>query len=224
MFPVLEKLRGGLVVSCQAHEQEPLHGPVLMAAMAYSAELGGAVGLRVNGKEDIELVRRTVRIPIIGILKVPGKVRKWITPTIETAKTVIAAGADLVAVHATVDRDFGDKLEDIVEAAHRLNTPVMADCGTLEDAIYAEKSGCDIIGTTLAHGVGRPVPDFDLLKAFVDRLSRPVMAEGGYWYPEQVVKAFELGVFSVTIGTAITRPREITRHFVEAIERFHKSR
>ena len=50
------------------------------------------------------------------------------------------------------------------------------------------------------------------------QLGAPVMAEGGFWYPEQVVKALELGVWAVVVGSAITRPLEITRRFVRAIE------
>ena len=33
----LDSLEGGLVVSCQAREDNPLHGPVFMAAMAAAA-------------------------------------------------------------------------------------------------------------------------------------------------------------------------------------------
>ena len=34
--------KGALVVSCQAHADNPLHGPVYMSAMAKAAEAGGA--------------------------------------------------------------------------------------------------------------------------------------------------------------------------------------
>ena len=40
---ILEQLRGGLVVSCQARPGNPLRGADHMAAMAAAAELGGAV-------------------------------------------------------------------------------------------------------------------------------------------------------------------------------------
>jgi N-acylglucosamine-6-phosphate 2-epimerase len=44
------------------------------------------------------------------------------------------------------------------------------------------------------------------------------VAEGGFWYPEQVVEALELGVWAVVVGSAITRPLEITRRFVRALQ------
>ena len=40
---VLEQVRGGLIVSCQALADEPLHSSYIMARMAYAAMLGGAV-------------------------------------------------------------------------------------------------------------------------------------------------------------------------------------
>ena len=50
-------------------------------------------------------------------------------------------------------------------------------------------------------------------------LSIPVIAEGGIWSPEQLQKALEAGATAAVVGTAITRPREITRRFVSAIEK-----
>jgi N-acylglucosamine-6-phosphate 2-epimerase len=40
---------GTLVVSCQAREDNPLHGPAFMTAMARAAIAGGAGGIRANG-------------------------------------------------------------------------------------------------------------------------------------------------------------------------------
>lgn len=46
-------LKRGLIVSCQAQEDEALYGSGMMARMALAAEMGGAEGLRVNGIEHI---------------------------------------------------------------------------------------------------------------------------------------------------------------------------
>lgn len=51
---ILEKLAGGLIVSCQAGKGEPLCGSHFMAAMAQSAELGGAAGIRTDGPDNIQ--------------------------------------------------------------------------------------------------------------------------------------------------------------------------
>ncbi|MDU5373495.1 MAG: N-acetylmannosamine-6-phosphate 2-epimerase, partial [Anaerococcus vaginalis] len=38
----LEKLRGKLIVSCQALDDEPLHSSFIMGKMALAAKIGGA--------------------------------------------------------------------------------------------------------------------------------------------------------------------------------------
>lgn len=65
----LSKTRGGLIVSCQALETEPLHSSYIMSRMAYAAKLGGACGIRANSVEDIRAIRATVDLPMIGIIK-----------------------------------------------------------------------------------------------------------------------------------------------------------
>ena len=52
-YSVLERIRGGLIVSCQALEEEPLHSSYIMSRMAYAAKEGGAVGIRANTVADI---------------------------------------------------------------------------------------------------------------------------------------------------------------------------
>ena len=50
---VLEKIKGGVVVSCQALENEPLHSSFIMGRMALDAKEGGSVGIRANTTEYI---------------------------------------------------------------------------------------------------------------------------------------------------------------------------
>ena len=66
---ILEQIKGGLIVSCQALEEEPLHGSEIMARMALAAQLGGAVGIRANTVADILAIRKLVDLPVIGIIK-----------------------------------------------------------------------------------------------------------------------------------------------------------
>ena len=53
----LEKLKGHLIVSCQALPHEPLHSSFIMGRMAKAAAEGGAMGIRANTKEDIAEIK-----------------------------------------------------------------------------------------------------------------------------------------------------------------------
>ena len=65
----LEKVKGGLIVSCQALPNEPMHSSFIMGRFARAAVEGGAVGIRANTREDIAEIKRNVTVPIIGIVK-----------------------------------------------------------------------------------------------------------------------------------------------------------
>src|SRR5690606_22066477 len=90
------------VVSCQALEDEPLHGSNHMVAMAKAAQLGGAVGIRANGLQDIAAIKRSVNLPVIGLNKRQiADFDMYITPTLADALAVHEAGADIVAIDGT---------------------------------------------------------------------------------------------------------------------------
>ena len=218
---VLRTIQRGLIVSCQALEEEPLHGPMLMAAMARAVQLGGAVGIRANGPQDVEVIKRITGLPVSGIHKMTnGAGEMAITPTFSLAEELVRSGADIIAVDVRRTRPFGEPLAELLPRIRReLGVPVMADCATVEDARAAVEIGVDLVASTFGfrqNGLGTE-PDFQLLRDML-QLGVPVVAEGGFWYPEQVVEALELGVWAVVVGSAITRPLEITRRFVRAIE------
>lgn len=48
----------GLIVSCQALPEEPLHSSFIMSKMALAAYQGGAKGIRANTKEDIIAIKK----------------------------------------------------------------------------------------------------------------------------------------------------------------------
>ena len=57
-----------------------------------------------------------------------------------------------------------------------------------------------------------------IMKRLVQECGRPVIAEGGIWTPAQLKAALDTGVWAAVVGTAITRPREITKRFVAAMK------
>jgi N-acylglucosamine-6-phosphate 2-epimerase len=108
----------------------------------------------------------------------------------------------------------------MVEKIHNeLNLPVMADVATFEEGLYAEKVGCDFIGTTLSGYTNETKhiiePDFELLSK-LSSLSTPIICEGRLREPCAIRKAFECGAFAVVVGNAITGTDWLVREFVEA--------
>jgi N-acylglucosamine-6-phosphate 2-epimerase len=219
----IDKVQGGLIVSCQALADEPLHGAFIMSRMALAAEQGGAVGIRANGADDIFSIHQTVRLPIIGIEK-DGNEGVYITPTFAHAQRIAEAGASVIALDATLrPRPDSNTLDDLIERIHnKLNLPVMADVSTLEEAFKAQALGADIIGTTLAgytpYSRQLTDPDWELLQAMVKQLSVPIIAEGRIHTPEHARQALQLGAVAVVVGGAITRPQQITTRFVNEIK------
>lgn len=222
----IHRLKGGLAVSCQAGPESALHDAVFIAALAQEAERGGAVGLRIDSPENIAAVRRISSLPIIGIFKQqkPGW-EIYITPTLESARTVVEAGADIVALDATArHRPDGLTLAELIARLHdSLGVPVMADISTCEEGIQAAAAGADLVGTTLSGYTphSRPavphLPDLDLIRELDASVSVPIIAEGRITTPEQAAAALVAGAYAVVVGTAITAPAAITQRFAEAL-------
>lgn len=225
MDPVIKRLRGGLIVSCQADPGDPLYGPVHMAAMARAAEAGGAAGIRANSPEDVAGIKSAVSIPVIGLFKrrYDGS-PVYITPTMTEVRATVAAGADILAVQLT-DQPRPDGLsntEFLAMIRREFPTlPVMADISTLAEGLKAAEMGAALISTTMSgytpYSPQQPGPDLALVRELAQRSSTPVVAEGRLSTPTDCRIALEAGAFAVVVGTAITRPQVVTGWFVEAM-------
>jgi N-acylglucosamine-6-phosphate 2-epimerase len=222
---VLKGLKGGLVVSCQARPGSPLRDKQIMAAMARAAEMGGAVGIRANGPEDIAAIRQAVNLPIIGIYKqMLAGTEVYITPTLEAAQQAARAGADIVAVDATArPRPDGVGAAEMIQMCKAsLGLPVMADISVLSEGIAAAEAGADLISTTLAGYTGyshpRETPDFDLVRDLVTHLPHSrIVVEGHISSLAEACRALELGAYAVVVGAAITQVDWITHRFATAM-------
>ena len=223
---VLSQIKGGLVVSCQALSDETLHSSIIMGRMAYAAMLGGACGIRANTPEDILQIRREVDLPIIGLTKcVSPDSPVYITPTLCEVDALCEAGCEIIAMDATDRPHTGGLTIEALFPQVRAKYPeqlFMADIATFEEGLNAQRLGFDLVSTTLsgytADTKDRVLPDFELMRRLSLALSIPVIGEGGIWSPDELKKAMEQGVFACVVGTAITRPREITRRFADAIK------
>lgn len=222
---ILKLIKGKLIVSCQALEEEPLHSPYIMSKMAVAAMQGGASGIRSNSYEDIKAIKNIVDLPIIGLVKrIYSDSEIYITPTVKEVDEIISAGADILAMDATSRlRPNGVTLEEFYgEIRERYkDIIIMADISNYEEGVEAEKLGFDIVGTTLcgytSYTEGTELPNYDLIGRLVKKLKIPVIAEGGICYPYQLKKVINMGIFSAVVGTAITRPMDITKKFVSVI-------
>jgi N-acylglucosamine-6-phosphate 2-epimerase len=217
----IQGLFNGLIVSCQAPIDSPLHDPLVIAAMAQASVNQGAVAVRIDTPAHVEAVRRQCpTTPIIGLWKqqLPGS-DVYITPQFHHAEAIAEAGADIIAIDATLrQRPEGETVETLIARIHdELGKLVMADVDTIENAICAtqqrfaiasRKAGADIVGTTLygytAQTQHLSPPGFDLLSQIVEQLDVPVICEGGIASPQMAQEALKRGAYAVVVGTAIT--------------------
>lgn len=208
---VIEALRHGLIVSCQAPIDSPLYEPTVIAAIARSAANQGAVGVRIDTPAHISAVRQQVTAPIVGLWKqqLPGY-EVYITPQFHHAAVLAQAGADIIAIDATLrNRPEGETVASLIAQIHsELGKPVMADVDTLEAAIAAEAAGADLVATTLYGYTAQTnhlyPPGFELLTELVEQLDIPAICEGGISSPDLARHALDLGAYAVVVGTAIT--------------------
>ncbi len=222
---ILDKLKGKLIVSCQALEDEPLHSSFIMSRMAIAAKVGGASGIRAQSVEDINEIMKVCDLPVIGIIKRNyNDSEVYITPTLLEVKELLTTPCQIIALDATSrQRPNNEKCEDLVKYIHAHGRLAMADCSTYEECVKAQDMGFDIVSTTLCgytdYSKHLEGPDFELLKKCVETLKVPVIAEGKINTPEDLKRVIEeCHVFSAVVGGAITRPQQITQRFVNVLK------
>ena len=224
----ISNLKGKLIVSCQALPDEPLHSSFIMGRMALAAKQGGASGIRANTREDISEIQSQTDLPIIGIVKRDYEDSSvYITPTMKEVEELMEVHPEIIALDATGRlRPNGLELHDFF---HRLKETYpdqlwMADCSTVEEALYADSLGFDFIGTTMvgytpqSEGLRIEEDDFAILRQIISKSKHPVIAEGNIDTPAKAKRVIELGAFCVVVGSIITRPQLITRAFARVLE------
>lgn len=224
----LDKIKNNLIVSCQALPDEPLHSSFIMGRMAKAAKEGGAMGIRANEKADISEIKSQVDLPVIGIVKRDyPDCAVYITPTIKEVDELVEAGSEIIAVDATKNlRPNNQSLEEFYKEVKSKypNQKLMADCSTVEEALFADQLGFDYIGTTLVgytdHSKHLKIDDndFEIIREILAKAKSPVIAEGNIDSPQKVVRVLELGCYSVVVGSIITRPQVITKRFTDYMQ------
>ncbi|WP_312692666.1 N-acetylmannosamine-6-phosphate 2-epimerase [Caproiciproducens sp.] len=230
----LNELKKGLIVSCQATSEEPMRDSAIMGRFALAAEIGGAVGVRINGVADILAAKQLVKVPVIGLVKhtYPGY-WSYITPTLRDVESVYITGAEIVAVDVSrlpkpEGKDAATLIREIKK--HFPDILLLGDVSTAEEGLAAVDVGVDLLSTTLAgyteytrhlddpRIIELQDPDIQLVADLAAKAGVPVIAEGRYWDDTLAIRAFEAGAHNVVIGAGITRPQIITKKIVDNIQ------
>ena len=229
MIDIFQKVKGRLIVSCQAEEGSPFNSPEGVGAFAQCAAQGGAAGIRSCGIEKTDYLIRHSRLPVIGLTKshfADGFVR--ITGSFKEVEALMAIDTPLIAVVGTFRlRENGltgpEYIRKIKERYDGIK--IMSDISTVDEAIACREAGADCVSTTLCgytpytmketkHG-----PSLEILRNCVKALPDcPVFAEGRYNTPVEAARGIENGAWAVVVGSAITRPHLITQWFSEALQ------
>jgi len=228
MDSMLQKIKGKLIVSCQAEGDSPFNTPEGVSWFAISAAMGGAAAIRSEGAAKTRKIVASVNLPVIGLKKSLFEDRSvCITGSYEDVWQMVDAGCDMVAIDGTFRiRENVTGPEFIKKVRTIYDIPVMADIATYEQGLACMEAGADCVSTTLsgytpdASASANSGPDLELVESLSKQLGHrlPVVAEGRYNSPEMARRAMDKGAWAVVVGTAITRPQIITKWFKDAIE------
>ncbi|MDH6357886.1 N-acetylmannosamine-6-phosphate 2-epimerase [Parabacteroides sp. PF5-9] len=224
---IIESFKNGLIVSCQVQHDDPVYSEEFVLKMAIAAQWGGAVGIRANSPEQIRMIKQQVDLPMIGLWKIwHDDTDVFITPTLDAAKAVWEAGAEIIALDCT------DQITHEGKPAYELlpivkkeipEALIFADISTYEEGVRAIELGADIVGPTLygytaatKHIEQPDLREFArMCRDFKDKAY--VIMEGHLYTPEDAMKCIYLGAHAVVVGSAITRPHLITKRFVDLL-------
>ena len=230
---LLEGLTDGLIVSCQVQHDDPIYTDDIVVKMAEAAKWAGAVAIRANSPEQIKAIKEKVDLPMIGLWKIwHDDTDVFITPTLEAAKAVWEAGAEIIALDCTAQTTHeGTQAWDLIKEVKKEipEAIIFADVSNYEEARRAIDNGADIVAPTLygytketQHIEGADYRAFaKMCRDFKDEAY--VMMEGHLYTPEDAMKCIYLGAHSVVVGSAITRPHLTAKRFVDLLSGYQNN-
>jgi N-acylglucosamine-6-phosphate 2-epimerase len=230
---LLERFKNGLIVSCQVQRDDPIYSDEIVVKMAEAAQWAGAAGIRANMPEQIAAIHRAVNLPIIGLWKIwHDDTDVFITPTLEAAKAVREAGADIIALDCTDQITHeGRPAWELLPIAQKEMPDALffADVSNYDEAKRAVSLGADIVGPTL-YGYTKATshietPDLrefaHMCRDFGDKTC--MIMEGHIYTPEDAVKCLYLGAYAVVVGSAITRPHLTAKRFTDLLSGYQNN-
>ena len=218
---IINSFKKSLIASCQPIPKGPLDTPAFVLASAKASIVGGAKALRIEGFKNLKIIKKNIKIPVIGIKK--RNLKNFpviITPLLSDVERLSMLGAEIIAFDATL-RNRPVSTEKLISKIHSCKKIAMADCSNLRDAINAIESGADILSTTLSGYTGNKLPpknpDFKLLSQLIKKFKIPIIAEGRFNTPFFYKKAINCGAHAVVVGTALNRIELITKSFLDEL-------
>lgn len=230
---LIESMKNGLIVSCQVQKDDPIYTDDIVIKMAEAAKWAGAVGIRANSPEQIKAIKEKVDLPMIGLYKVWHEdTDVFITPTLEAAKQVWEAGAEIIALDCTNQITYEKKKAFELLPIVKAEIPeaiIFADVSNYDEAKRAIELGADIVAPTL-YGYTEETKHIEEpnLREFA-RMCRDfkddayVMMEGHLYTPEDAMKCLYLGAHAVVVGSAITRPHLTAKRFVDLLSGYQNN-
>ena len=107
---ILNMIKGGLIVSCQALPEEPLYveEKSIMYLMARAAKQAGAKCIRTNSVRDVMAIKEETGLPVIGLIKqIYEGYEPYITPTMKEVDE-LAEAYQAVNPNATIEVQKSD--------------------------------------------------------------------------------------------------------------------
>lgn len=216
-----------LIVSCQAEPGSPFNDINSVVKFALSAKIGGAGGIRSEGISRTKKIIEEVGLPTIGLIKRRFRDDGFVGITIKERDVVdlIEIGSAIIAIDGTNrTREGMNGYNFISKIKKKYNCKIMADVSTFEEGVQCEENGADFISTTLNGYTPWTIednngqPNFNLISQLIEKIKKPVVAEGRIANPLQASEMISKGCSHVVVGSFITRPHLITKAFVELLK------
>ena len=144
---LLDGLKDGLIVSCQVQKDDPIYTDDIVVKMAEAAKWAGAVAIRANSPEQIKAIKDKVDLPMIGLWKIwHDDTDVFITPTMDAARAVWEAGAEIIALDCTSQITHENtQAWDLIKTVKQEipEAIIFADVSNMEEAARAVENGAE---------------------------------------------------------------------------------
>lgn len=206
---MLDLIKGGLIVSCQAKEDEPAFGAELVGKIALSAKEGGAKAICAEGITAIKEIKRLIDLPVIGFIKKNyDNSDVCITPTLDEVEALINTPCEMIALDMTMRaRPNREKLLFLVRCIKDSGKLILGAVSTFEEGIMAEEFGADAVTTMLygrtPYSSATDEGNYKFIEALSKELNVPVIAEGRINKPEELKEVIEKGAYAGTVSSSV---------------------